>query len=76
MFKDIPGYSNYQINSLGEVRSISRSVVRTDGKTKDYPSQALKPYMKKGKPYVQLYKDGKKKCVSVSKLLKETFNEN
>ena len=69
-FKDIPGYHNYQISQSGEVRSISRSVVRSDGKTMDYPTQPLKPYLKKGKPYVQLYKDGKKKCVSVGGLLK------
>lgn len=74
MFKDIPGFSNYQINEQGEVRSVSRSVVRNDGKTQDYSSQTLKPYLKKGKPYVQLYQNGRKKCLSVSSLLALTFS--
>jgi hypothetical protein len=75
MFTPIPNFNNYEITQLGEVRSVSRSVVRRDGKTMDYPSQIIKPYLKRGKPYIQLYKDGVKKCVSVSKLIKDTYQE-
>lgn len=76
MFKVIPGFDNYEISDTGEVKSLSRSGVRTDGRTYDVTNKVIKPYMKKGKPYVQLHKDGKKFCKSVSSLLKETFNED
>lgn len=70
MFKSIPNFPYYQINELGEVKSLSRSICRTDGKIYDIPEKILKPYMKKGKPYVQLHADGKKVCRSVSSLMK------
>ena len=74
MFKPIIGFEElYEINEQGVVQSLPRSGVRTDGKVFSVPQQVISPYMKKGKPYVQLHRDGKKYCRSVSGLIKETF---
>jgi len=73
MFKAIPGYDGYEVNPLGEVKSLSRVVVRSDGKDHSYPEKMIKPYLKKGKPYYQLYVKGKKICRSQSSLIKLAF---
>lgn len=69
IWKNIEGYPNYQVSNLGNVRNINFN--RTS-KTK-----VLKSCIDgKGYQYVALYKDGKRKCSKVHRLVAQAFLPN
>lgn len=76
MNKQIQGFEDYEIAPDGTIYSIPRRVRsgRTFG-TRMIRARKLKPFFRKGNPYVQLYKDGKKVCLSVRTLIKKHFEE-
>lgn len=59
-FKDVPGYEGwYQVNTLGEVRSVDRYVTCKNGSFKLQKGSYLRPSKCNGYLYVNLIKDGK-----------------
>lgn len=69
IWKDIEGYPNYQVSNLGNVRNLNFN--RTS-KTK-----VLKSCIDgKGYQYVALYKDSKRKCSKVHRLVAQAFLPN
>jgi hypothetical protein len=66
IWKKIPGYENYEISTLGEIRKIL--------KTKKKP-KIMAQYKKKGLYIVGLTRNGKKKEHRVHKIMQEVFME-
>ena len=73
IWKDIKGYEGYyQVSNLGNVRSLDR-VGRTG---KNLKGRVLKQKTTKGYNMVGLYKDGKQKHKTVSRLVAKAFVNN
>lgn len=65
-WKLVPGYPNYEVSDLGFIRSVSRTVTRSDGKVYRYPSKVLKPSkLKNGYLYQNLRRNGARKTNTV-----------
>ena len=78
MFKDIPGYESfYQINSLGEIRSLDRVITRKNGIIQTLRG-ATKSNVINDNGYltINLYKQGKAKCFKIHRLLGLIFIDN
>ena len=75
MYKSIKGYEGiYEVNELGRIRSVDRTVEFKDGSIRKYKGKELKPYMNKdGYAMVQLHKNGITKTYLVHRLVAETF---
>lgn len=68
-WRPIVGYTNYEVSSLGRVRSL--------GIDKYHPSKILKPWFSnKGYPLVDLHLNGKRIHKLVSRLVGEAFIPN
>lgn len=78
MYKSIKGYEGiYEINELGEVRSVDRIVKLQNGGTRKRKGKELKPSMnERGYAMVGLHKNGILKMRSVHRLVAETFLPN
>ena len=78
MFKAIKNYEGiYEINELGEVRSVDRVVECKDGSVRRRKGKVLKPRMtQKGYAMVGLNKNGIVKKRYVHRLVAETFLPN
>lgn len=75
IWKDIPGYNGfYQISNLGNVKSLSRTIIRKNNKLQFIKEKILKP-IKNGHGYlfVNLSINGKVKVEKIHKLMAETF---
>lgn len=55
IWKDIPGYEGkYQASTLGNVRSVEREIIRSDGKKHRLKSRVLRHSANSGYPHVNL----------------------
>lgn len=80
LWRDIPGYEGYyQINNIGQIKSIERKVMKGNGKVTalhTYKSRIIKQYLtKKGYYHIMLYK-GNTKGYLVHRLVAEAFIPN
>ena len=77
-WRDVAGYEGlYQVNELGEVRSLAHSVIGSYGKLHPYPGKVLKPTKdRKGYLYVDLSKQGKRQKYKVHRLVATAFIPN
>lgn len=77
MWKKIDGASNYEVNELGEVKSIARSIYSWNGYAycdKFYKEKKLKFKDIRGYKSVSIvYDDGKRRMRQVHRLVLETF---
>lgn len=74
IWKDIKGYDNYQISSLGNVRKITKNGfthIKCSPRGSQKTSKTKEKYMG-----VSLYKNGIRKGFSVHRLVAETFIQN
>lgn len=78
MYKSIKGYEGiYEVNELGQVRSVDRIVERKDGSTRKRNSKELKPAIDKGGyAMVELNKNGISKMMKVHRLVADAFLPN
>lgn len=78
MYKAIKGYEGiYEVNELGQVRSIDRKVKSKDGKVINYKGKELKLQIDKdGYAIIRLHKNGVAKTYSVHRLVAEVFLQN
>lgn len=76
VWRDIPGWEgSYQISNLERVKSLKRTIIRTDGKP--YPVKerilALRDY--RGDMYATLYEHYRGRTLKVKALVAEAFPE-
>ena len=78
IWKDIPGYEGcYQCSIFGQVRSLTRDVVRTDGSIQVVAGKDMKLIRSRSGYYVvTLCLSGKQKMKSVHRIVAETFIPN
>lgn len=78
MYKAVNGYEGiYEVNELGQVRSVDRVVEYKNGSTRKFKGRELKPAMNRdGYAVVGLSKNGIGKTMTVHKLVAETFLPN
>lgn len=78
MYKAIKGYEGiYEVNELGKVRSVDRTVEFKDGSTRKYKGKELKPSIDQGGyAFVILNKNGIAKTCKVHRLVAETLLPN
>ena len=75
-WKPVNGYEGiYEVSSHGRVRSVDRTVTRSDGKVHRYKGKVLSAGLRKrgGYPLVSLYTHGKSRKRYVHALVAETF---
>lgn len=78
IWKDIEGFDGiYQVSNQGRVKRLPKEIVRTNGWGKSYkqtfPEKIIKPYISNNLWFIQLYRDGQKKGVSISRLVANAF---
>ena len=78
MYKAIKGYEGiYEVNELGQVRSVDRIVDYKNGKIVNYKGKELKSSIDQGGyAVVNLNKNGISKVMTVHRLVAETFLPN
>jgi hypothetical protein len=74
-WRPVPGYDRfYEVNSLGEVRSVDRTLNLKSGKQRKLPSKPLRPKDNgSGYLFVTLSKDGERKSYYVHRLVAICF---
>ena len=75
-WKPVNGYEGiYEVSSHGRVRSVDRTVTRSDGQVRRYKGKVLSAGLSKrgGYPLVSLYTQGKNQSHYVHSLVAETF---
>lgn len=77
IWKDIKGYEGYyQVSNLGRVKSLERSIQKSDGKLQRVKQKILKQRVTTaGYNQVPLYKDGKSNAFYVHRLVATYFCE-
>lgn len=77
-FKKIKGFEfAYEVNCDGLIRSIDRTIIRSDGKKKTFKSKELKPTIhSRGYLRVTLRSPEKSKDMFIHRLVAEAFIEN
>ena len=78
MYRAVKGYEGiYEVNELGQVRSVDRKVECKDGKIKKRKGKELKPQMDQaGYTRIGLHKNGVAKTREVHRLVAETLLPN
>lgn len=79
IWEDVRGYEGvYQVSNLGRIRSLDRYVIRSNGVSEFKKGKIIHIQFnsKSGRPEVSLYKDGKRRCVKVYRLVAECFVTN
>lgn len=72
-WKDIDGFSDYQVSSDGQVKSLARRIAAPHGNTRLLPEKILKQADWGGYPAVVLYRDTKRHRRRVAALVLENF---
>jgi len=73
-FRDIPGYEGlYQVSNLGNVKSLARTIIRSNDKPQSFKERILKPGNIKNYLMVVLHNAGKDKNYKVHQLVAMTF---
>jgi DNA-binding transcriptional regulator YiaG len=72
-WKDIAEYLNYQISSLGRVKSKERTITDSIGRTRRISSRILKQGDSMGYSFVNLVKNGEINSIKVHVLVAEAF---
>jgi len=74
IWKDIPGYEGfYQASNLGNIKSLSRTIYRSNGRLQRIKERILKSANSKGYRNVSLRKNGKARSFQVQKLMAMAF---
>ena len=77
IWRDIAGYPGYQISDTGEVKSLERTIIRSDGQRKRVRERILRPRINNmGYKYVNLLCGGKATSKTVHKLVAIAFISN
>lgn len=78
IWKDVESYKGYyQVSNLGNVRSLTRSFTRSDGKVKTFQGKLLTTKAEpSGYKHVNLSKHGKAHSVRIHRLVAYAFIEN
>lgn len=75
-WKPVVGYEgHYEVSDLGNVRSLARTVTRSDGRVRPFPSKVLSQGFsgERKRPLVALCKNGKQTTYWVHRLVAEAF---
>lgn len=73
---DFLGYPDYEISTLGRVKSLERTIIRKNGIKKTYSERILKPQNERDYQRVGLWKDRKIKHFRVHRLVALAFIPN
>jgi len=73
IWKEIKNYEDYEISNLGRVKSLARTIYKTDGTTQTYKEKFLKPTVNSGYLKVKLAKNLKSKVKKVHQLVAVAF---
>ena len=79
IWKEIDGYEGYyEVSDLGNVKSMDRIIYKSDGTIQTYKSKPMAiSYNKRNNIYeVHLYKNGKRKCHKIHRLVAQAFCYN
>ena len=78
VWRDITGYEGYyQVSSEGRVKSLARTCTTKGGSKRTIKERILKPGLQKdGYLLVYLYASGKRKTLTVHRLVCQAFHEN
>ena len=78
IWKPITNYEGlYEVSNLGNVKSLEKTILRSDGIKKHLPNRVLNPYINNdGYSVVNLYKDKKTQTFYVHRLVAEAFIQN
>lgn len=75
IWKDIPEYEGlYQVSNYGNVKSLSKTIIRSNGYKQTFKERKLKPRLSKnGYLTVMLFKNKEGKTKAIHKLVAKTF---
>ncbi len=78
IWKDIPNYEgHYQVSNLGRIKSLERFRLQNQHcNRKKFPTKILNPHKVHGINYVTFHKNGEKHSLSISRLVRESFDIN
>lgn len=79
IWKDIPDYEGiYQVSNKGNVKSLSRVLIFSDGRVYRFSEKILKisPVGEGKYPTIHLYRDGVRKTLSIHKIVAQVFIPN
>ena len=73
-FRDVPGYEGlYQVSNLGNVKSLARTIMKSNGRKHSIKEKILKPASDRNYLGINLYKKDKHKYYKVHKLVAMAF---
>jgi len=74
IWREVKGFEDYEVSNLGRVKSLARTIYKTDGTTQTYKERFLKPGVDSiGYLNIKLYKSGKNKTRNIHQLVAESF---
>ena len=73
-WRDIPGHPGHQVSNHGRVRSLDRTITRSDGQARRLKGRAMRATLNQhGYPFVDLRNQGKRRVRKVHSLVAEAF---
>lgn len=77
IWKDVIGYEGlYQVSNLGRIKSLRRTITKSNGKSMCVAERILKSFFNRGYEYVTLSKEAKQPNLKVHRLVAEAFLPN
>ena len=74
IWKEIKGFENYEVSTLGRIKSLARTIIYKDGRVYKYKSKILKPNINTaGYFYVNLFKNTKSETKMIHQLVAIAF---